>query len=267
MNRKFSPVRATSWMKRAQMALTGAALLLAAQAVLVKPVSAALITYNANSAFSAMEAGSVPGTNPFLPFSVGYANEALSLPGSFVAFTAAEHTNSFLGNSNVQGYFVNNNAVVPAVVVNTANTSQNIHASIEALDPGQILLHPGGIGGNAFTPPIYGAVIRFTTPTAGVYTISGDWESLHSGATLNQILRNGTSLFSDAAADINFNLTNVALNAGDYVDFVVRSNNGDIGSDSTGLRATLSTNIPEPGSLALLGLGLAGLGFCRRKQT
>ena len=96
MNRKFSPVRATSWMKRAQMALTGAALLLAAQAVLVKPVSAALITYNANSAFSAMEAGSVPGTNPFLPFSVGYANEALSLPGSFVAFTAAEHTNSFL---------------------------------------------------------------------------------------------------------------------------------------------------------------------------
>jgi hypothetical protein len=265
MNRKFLPALTTSWMKRAKIALTGVAFLLVAQAVFVKPASATLITYNANSAFSAMEAGSVSGTNPFLPFSVGYANEALSLPGSFVAFAAAQHTNSFFGNANLQGYFFDNNAEVPAVVVNTASSAQSFHPSIEALDPGQIFMHPGGIGPNAFTLPIYGTVVRFTTPTAGVYTIAGDWESLHSGTTQNQILRNGTSLFSDTAADINFNLT-VALNAGDYVDFVVRSF-GDIGSDSTGLRATLSTEIPEPGSIALLGLGLAGLSFCRRKQT
>lgn len=199
---------------------------------------AALVTYDANQAFVAMETGSVTGVNPFNQFSVGYGTGS----GSFTAFASGNHTNSFSGNADIQGYFVNNPQIVPAVTVNVSGASTpmvNIGAS---LDAGQIYLHPGSLNlGAAHIGTINDAIVRFTAPTAGSYSITGDWEKLHFGTTSKQVLVNGVSIFSQTAANPSFSLT-ANLNVNDRVDFLVNAA-GAISGDSVGLRARLTTDV------------------------
>lgn len=194
-----------------------------------------------------MELSSNLPSSTFGQFSVGYGQA----PGSFTAFSSAQHTDSFSGNSSLQGYYINNPQVVPAAVVNVANGPSPIVGN--TLDPGQIFLHPGAINtSNAEGGPIQNAIVRFAVPTTGVYSIVGDWESLHFGTTSKQILVNGQSIFSNAASTSAFNLS-ANLNANDYVDFLVNPA-GIIAGDSVGLRAALSTQVaavPKPGVLTL----------------
>jgi len=63
---------------------------------------------------------------------------------------------------------------------------------------------------------------------------------------------------------VPFNLSNVPVTEGQDIDFIVQSG-GNEGDDSLGITATVTESVPEPASLALVGLG--SLLLLRRRHA
>ncbi|WDE00938.1 PEP-CTERM sorting domain-containing protein [Thalassomonas actiniarum] len=52
-----------------------------------------------------------------------------------------------------------------------------------------------------------------------------------------------------------------------YVNAVISGDNGQVDFNNIGFTGELSSSVPEPGSLALFGLGLAGFALSRKKKS
>jgi len=196
-------------------------------------------TFDPNAAFRANEVGATETNSIFGVFRVGYMDRLV--PNSFTTFSAGEHTDSFAGNANTQGFLTINNVIVPAAAVNVSAVP---FSGAFGLDAGEIFLHPGGRGADGFVAPYFDGVLRFTAPSTAFYNIAGAFRSLDGGVTLNTIFRNGVSQVSIIDAG-PFNL-GLQLTAGDVIDFASGAGSDGIGGDSTGLRATLTIAPPPP---------------------
>ncbi len=231
---------------------------------------------NVNAAFIANET-SLNETNPVFPgpvggtITIGYFGDIDNnggTPDAFAPFLPGatpigDHDNQFYGNPVMQGFHKENPQDIPVVTVNTSGGPTTILGL--NIDPDQIVMHPGNIGANAIAPPYFDAVVRYTVANPGFYNITGSFDSIDGGTTLNRVLLNETTILFSQNESLGqpaaFSLTNVALAAGDHIDFVVDPN-GDVFGDTTGLSAHIV--IPEPGSLLLAVLAASGLICARR---
>ncbi len=113
----------------------------------------------------------------------------------------------------------------------------------------------------SFTGLQPGASFEAETTSAGFDTILGLFDD--AGALIGTNDDGGAGLLSLLTGTVGASGTvNLAVSA--FSDFGFTGDHGREGDYVLAFSATASSSVPEPGALALFGIGLAGLGYMRR---
>lgn len=235
------------------------------------------------------------------------ATALVALAAATVAVPAAAQTydafTGFTGNTNQfpNNGAANGNFIYGTVNQNTPQSGTFFTANTNCAIPGSTCLQSTTLGGNDSLPGVYKGGTSFSTvtvptdrllahpgnnsdltgilfvaPTAGYYRLYASFNTQDSnpsgidlyrlgvqpnGAgpfTFNQLTSNSAAPFTDYRL--------VFLNASQAIGYGI-GNGGSFFNDSTGVRFSVASGVPEPATWAMLIMGFGVVGFAMRRRT
>jgi hypothetical protein len=208
--------------------------------------------------------GAVTATAIALVFSAAMPANAAPISGLFS--TGVDGAGAALGNGATDTHYSIVSPAQQGIVINQAS----IPGSWVANSLTSRWIWETAAGTPISVDRTFRTTFDLTGLDAATASIAGGWSTDNSGL---DILINGISTSQTCggfSAVCGFSVASGFLSGINTLDFVVRDVGGIAGFLVSSLNGTAdesATEVPEPGLVAIFGLGLIGLGLARRRNT